>query len=346
MIPDIVHQEASLHGNADAIIEDDGQTTYLHLQFRERVERQVRSVWVRNRERAPEAIDKAALSRGQLCMMPADRCRHPRGAPRLLVEAIRLVWLPESDGVALYERGTLLAAVMPHSGIEGFWGYATDAIGEGALASELSQNNLAHSRFRLASIFWDKFGKINGACKAVLSALVSCYEMHFGAHSRYYTVEDSWPPRGVLCIPWRDKILLLTVGVCIRPQPTLDLHFSDPRPFRRIELGVILPKSVAPDVITRAISTLCGLSSYPWRYLTWLGHGHSLPCDITGSGAHQLILFADSTRWGPSAELPRHDDDSVQLLWAVPVRPDQLELVRQRGADSVLASIAANLQGT
>lgn len=55
MEPETLLEERSPHGNAVAVVEDDDRAIHLYLRFNREVDRQLRSVWVRNRARAPRA---------------------------------------------------------------------------------------------------------------------------------------------------------------------------------------------------------------------------------------------------------------------------------------------------
>src|SRR6478609_9493764 len=111
--------ETGPNGNFSAVVEDDGRVVYLSLANPHEGGFPTRSVWVRNRLAAPAAIDVAGMERGEPPLMPAAACRHPRGAPALDTAGLRLVWLPEGDGVALFDGPTLLAAIPPWSGYKG-----------------------------------------------------------------------------------------------------------------------------------------------------------------------------------------------------------------------------------
>jgi len=47
-----------------------------------------------------------------------------------------------------------------------------------------------------------------------------------------------WPPQGMLRCARGDAVVLVTCGMQLRPQPTVELYAEDPRPFRRVELGL------------------------------------------------------------------------------------------------------------
>src|ERR1700749_3719883 len=70
--------------------------------------------------------------------MPANRTRHPRGRQPLEAQALHPIWFPEGDGVALLERGTLLAVIPGWSQLRrGMAGYSRDVIGQTPFAWSL-----------------------------------------------------------------------------------------------------------------------------------------------------------------------------------------------------------------
>ena len=63
--------------------------------------------------------------------MPAARTRHPRGRPPLDPATLQALWFEEGDGVALLERGTLLAVIPGWAdSSRGMPGYSRDVIGQ------------------------------------------------------------------------------------------------------------------------------------------------------------------------------------------------------------------------
>ncbi len=337
MEPELILDEASLHGNSYAYVEDDGRVVFLYLRFEAEIERRLRVVWVRNRGGAPSAMRRDEMARGLLPMMPAKFCAHTSGQPALDRSALRLVWLPEGDGVALYERDEMIAAIVPWSGMSGFDGYARDALGQGPLAWELSQDNVLHGRFSEAKEYWTRWESGESSWSRVQQAQLDCYEEHFDKHSRYYAIDQGqWPPKALVRIEWGDPILLLTIGMCIRPQPAVEMFAEDPTPLRRVELGAILPASSDEETIRNASHALSSLASYPWHNVTWFGHGHSIEADLLSDGKHIAVLLADSSMWGPSLRLPDVDGDPVKLLWVIPITAEELELKSSHGASAVL----------
>lgn len=340
MSPEPFLQEPSPHGNADAIVEDDGRVVYLYLRFQREIERPLRSVWVRNRLPAPPTLDVTSMRQGLLPLMPIARCRHPGPQPSLVEDDLRLVWMPEGDGVALYEAGSLLAAIVPWSGQPGFDGFARDAVGEGPLAWELAPDNPLHERFALAQAWWDRWATDESMWPRIRDPLLVRYESTFGPHVRYLAFDGGqWPPKAVAWMQDGARIALLTLGACVRPQPAMELAPLDARGPDRIELGALLPAALEEPAIADAAHVLSSLSDYPWEYVTWLGHGRVLECELWKDGNHPGLILADSVRWGRRIELPACHGERVTLLWAVPLTRAQLAAAKAGGVERVLSEV-------
>ena len=119
----ILLEETSPLGNVVAVAEDDDRVVYFYLHFLNTPEDdplRVRSCWVRNRLRAPQRIDEAAMERGEAPLMPAAHCLDPDPGPPLDTESLRVIWLEELDAAALVENDESLAIIPAWSGVQGF----------------------------------------------------------------------------------------------------------------------------------------------------------------------------------------------------------------------------------
>ncbi|MEM9193238.1 MAG: hypothetical protein AAGF12_28950 [Myxococcota bacterium] len=137
--PGILLEAPSPHGNAHAVVEADERCVYFYL-CGANPDFGMRTCWVRNLVRAPEDVDWNVAQQGQAPLNPAKHCRAPLGSALPLARDLGVVWLPEGNGIALYEKSTLLAIIPPWSGTEAFHGYAAEAVGSGPLASTLAYN--------------------------------------------------------------------------------------------------------------------------------------------------------------------------------------------------------------
>ena len=108
-MPEVLLVAVGPNGNIQAVVEADENVCYFYLFGAEGIDFGMRSVWVRNHSQAPVTLDVAHMKEGGPPKNPAAHCRHPEGLPPLRKEHLRVVWLPEGDGAALYESDELLA---------------------------------------------------------------------------------------------------------------------------------------------------------------------------------------------------------------------------------------------
>lgn len=121
---DVLLEQMNPHDNLQAVVECDGSVTYLYLFSHPESGLGMKSVWVRNHLAAPAELDVVRMRSGLPPMNIAAHCKHPQGAMWFKPEDLSIVWLPEGNGVALFERGQALAVIPPWSGVNGFDGYA------------------------------------------------------------------------------------------------------------------------------------------------------------------------------------------------------------------------------
>src|SRR5215467_1499981 len=167
----------------------------------------------------------------------------------------------------------------PWSGTNGFHGYARDNIGQGPVAWELGSDNVLLERFKQAQSYWQKW-EDKEFWPSLQSSQISQLEKVFGRHTKYYAIDGGkWPPKAMVRFAWEDRTVLVTVGVALRPQPNVEMATEKPDQFRRIELGAVLPGHWLEEAVQGFGSYISGQSNLPWNKYTWLGPGHTLPCD-------------------------------------------------------------------
>jgi hypothetical protein len=93
------------------------------------------------------------------------------------------------------------------------------------------------------------------------------------------------------------------------------------------------------------------LAQYPWREVTWLGSGHSIPWyhepstfPLGGGNAAVLLLDDPGRLIGP--DVPSLDgfsvaDAPVRWLWLVPISERERQLAATRGSGSLITHLAA-----
>ncbi|MBO0757789.1 MAG: suppressor of fused domain protein [Bradyrhizobiaceae bacterium] len=325
-------EEVNPNGNIQAVVESDDDSCYFYL-FSPRTQQGMKSVWVRNHTQAPAAIEVERMRSGSPSRNPACHCRHTSGRKAPAAEDLRVVWLPEGNGAALYERDEVLAIIPPWSGTKGFHGYARDNIGQGPVAWELRSDNVLFERFKQAQSYWQKW-EDQEFWPSVQSSQISQLEKVLGRHAKYYAIDGGkWPPKAIVCFAWEDRTVLVTVGVALRPQPNVEMATETPEQLRRIELGAVLPGEWSEEAVQRIASYVSGQSNLPWSNYTWFGPGHTLPCDSWQNPDHTMALLRYEHSGTPRIALEPFLSDPVKVLWFVPISDEERQIAIDQGSE-------------
>jgi hypothetical protein len=333
---DVLLEDINPNGNVQAVVEVNEGTCYFYLFGKPDSDFGMRSLWVCNLAPAPAVLDVAGMHEGKPPMNPRAHCRNPAGRAAPHTEDLRVVWLPEGNGAALYEKGAIAAIIPPWSGRDGFCGYARECLGQGPLAWELETGNAQIARFETARSYWTAWEGENvwdslrdGLCARIESAL--------GPRSNYYAIDGGrWPPKALVRIPHAQGTALVTVGLCLRPQPNVEIYVEDTASVRRIELAALLPKDWPDEAVKGFAAYLSGQSNLPWEAFTWLGEGHTIPCD---SWRQRKFVSAALVTQHPAVgqlALGEHFGDPVQTLWLLPLTAEQQARAEEDGTAAVL----------
>jgi len=338
----IVLEEKSPEGNVTATVEAYGGSAYFTLTFHdaEPGPGQVKACWFRNFTPAPAALDVAALRDGRPPMLPAPQCRHPRGAPALMPRDLAVVWFEEGDAAALLEGGEILAVLPSWAGRNDFAGYARDCTAEGPLCWPLPADPSLAERIGLAREYW-RLWDDDSFWHEYRAALLAPIEAALGTHAQYFAIDGGrWPPKALLRFDLPDRCILITVGVSIRPQPGVELVAEDPIALRRIELAAAFDPSCPAEELLAFGRYLSAQTGYPWVRATWFGEGHSLPCDAVppslGGGEFPTVLLTTEPDGVPRIDLPGVWGEPINLLWMVPITPEEREFAICGGSDELL----------
>ena len=328
--------------NVQAIVECDGRTCYFYLNGADDTDFGTRSVWVRNLVAAPEELEVAAMRRGDPPLNPRRHCRSAAGSKPPREGDLRVVWLPEGNGAALLESNEIIAAIPPWSGDGGFHGYARDAIGEGPVAWELEPAAAFIARIRDAELFTKEWAE-GDPWPELRDRLTQAISSQLGQYSNYYGIDGGyWPPRAMLRIPRNGSTVFLTAGMCILPQPNADQLEDEGRQVRRIELGAVLPSTWSNDEVVRLGRYVSGQAGLPWSRFTWLGHGHTIPCDSWRNPAFTSAILVNHHPAIGTVRLGEYRGDPVTPLWFLPITAAETERAIAEGSAKVLRDLEAH----
>lgn len=338
----------SPYGSRRLTVEFDGTTTAAYLRDETTV---IAATWIANHVRAPRTTDPERINAGQAPVMPVGRTRHPRGRPPLDPDTLQALWFEEGDGVALLERGTLLAVIPGWAdSSRGIPGYSRDAIGQTPFAWALDDAiDWLGPRVERAAEFW-KWRNSAGGWAQFQSAALGHLTSRLGPGAHYWdgapgkrpAIGISERPPG----PDRPFTILSTVGMSAQRMPVVEQVVDDPSEYSRIELAVAttLPPGVAALVFL-------WLAGYPWRAVTWFGPGHSIrwydkPSTFPLGGGYEgaLLLEDPSGLAGPPApDLSGFsvDGDPVRWLWIIPITEQSRQLAKEYGSATLVNRLAA-----
>ncbi len=346
--PRTLLQEVSPDGNLEVAVDQDARVVHLYLRATRNEQFGLKSCWVRNLAHAPEELDVQAMRTGQPPLLPRRFCVYPEGQPPLEADALEVVWLPEGDGVALFENGELLAVIPGWSGAGGFNGYARDCRGESPLCWELGPENVMCRRVDAARRFWAEWEQPESPWLRAQDCIMAAYAGVIGQHSRYFAIDGgAWPPRGLALYECGERVYLLTVGLSLRPQPVVEMYTDKPEEVRRIELAACFHRSVPMAVVEDFGSYLSGIAALPWQQITFLGDGHTVGCDVF-SEAEKLrslsaVLLAKQAQGAPALVLPDVGCDRVALLWCIPITDRERTLAENSGSRALVSRFSTGL---
>ena len=338
----IIVESISPNGNIEAFVEQDAHVAFFYLRGSADTEFGVRSCWVRNLRAAPAELDAAGMVKGHPPMLPRRQCSHQGGARPLSQSRLRVVWFEEGDAAALLEDGDPIAVIPPWSGYDGFGGYARDCLEEGPLCWPFTSDNVLRERIRSADEFWASWDGPSSPWEEIQESQLDAYTRQLGKYEKYYGIDGgNWPPKALLRTPVPGGMALTTVGVGLRPQPRVEMAGEAATPYRRIELGIGL-SGHASTFFERSGRYLSAQSNLPWDHISWLGHGHTVPCDAFTGTSFTAILLTAAPPSGPNVTLPSVRGDAVTLLWMVPITEVERRFAIEFGSEALSERLSAS----
>jgi hypothetical protein len=328
-------EDVSPHGNIEASVMQDERVAFFYLQGTEETGFGFKACWVRNLDKAPRSLDAQTMRRGDAPMLPAKHCKHPRGAAPLTPDRLRVVWFEEGNGAALFEGDEILAIIPPWSGYQGFDGYARDCIGEGPLCWELTGDNALFDRVKDSENYWAMWDSKPDLWKETQEAYCDAYRRQIGEYEKYYAIDGGdWPPKAMLKIVSADAVVLVTLGVSLRAQPSVEMATDYPEQLRRVEFGIAISPKLADEHFQSIGRYLSGQAGYPWTRYTWFGPHHTLDCDVFGPKSEfSAVLLESSPAGAPTIKLPSFRGDPVNLLWFVPITEAERKFAMDQSPD-------------
>lgn len=297
---------------------------------------QMKSCWICNARPAPKQIDYKAMEQGMAPSMPEAYVSHNINGIELDAEKLSVEWFEEGDGAALLYENEIICVIPGWSGYNGFHGYSKYAIGTSPFAWEMTNAiETLSNRVNKSRAFWNFFE--TDYWEKVQQYHIDVLEKFFGKYDKYYAIDGgNFPPKALISGHKEDICYGITAGVSLIPMPCVEQNFSeDANNFRRMELGfaAIEKHKQLRDLM---YSVLSGISALPWKEITFLAHGHTVPFqNIKGYAA---ILFLNP-KLVPELESPDYEkfmEDDINLLWTVPITQEEYDFVLKHDVTELL----------
>ncbi|WP_182901274.1 suppressor of fused domain protein [Microbispora sp. H10830] len=335
----VVLTSTNPYGSRTLTIEADRTSSVAYLRGAEGIVHG--AVWLANHVPAPAEADVGRADAGLPPVMPEAHTAHPSGRPPLDAESLSVLWFEEGDGVALYENDTLLAVIPAWADMErGLPGYARDAVGESPFAWPLGEALEGLSpRVAKARAYW-RWRQAEGSWATYQQFVLGHLDSRLGTPGRYWDVGgDRFPLVGVSERPptfTRDYTVLSTVGMSCQRMPAAEMYDTA----CRVELALATRQD--PRVAARLFAWL---GQYPWRSVTWLGHGHTArwfqnPVTFPLDGGHQGVLMLMDPPGLPDMSGFMFGGDAVRWLWLLPLTESELRLVADHGHRAISERLA------
>ena len=183
--------------------------------------------------------------------------------------------------------------------------------------------------------FWDYFD--TDYWRDVQNHHMDVLTEFFGKYEKYYAIDGNrFPPKALVTGRKQDILYAFTLGVSLIPMPTVEMNYGDDyRKHRRIEMGLAFNEKYE-DARNTLLPVVSYLSAMPWKELTHLGHGHTVPYD--GIDEYKYILFINANEV-EGIEAPAYNDfmgDRINLLWLKPITEEEYDYVVENGVAEYL----------
>lgn len=344
--PKILLEEWSPVCNIQAVVEETDRCCYFYLWVKPGMEDAVmKSCWVCNTAAAPDELDVEGMKQGIAPAMPKGYVLHDIGGIKLDADLLKIVWLEEGNAAALLSEEELICVIPGWSGYKGFWGYSKFVKGTTPCAWELTDAlPVIGERVERSRAFWDWFEYEPDYWKITQSMHMEALEKFYGKCENYYAIDgEEFPPKALIQGAKEGVIYGITAGVSLIPMPDVEMWYGEEyREYRRIELG-FAATAVHQELCKYMYSFLSSLAAYPWKENTFLGHGHTVPCQRI-KGYEALLLI--NPRFVPGLEMPEYElcmDETINLLWGVPITGEEYQFAMEHDIDETLKHVRGDI---
>lgn len=335
--PEIILESWSPCCDVQALVEKSESCYYFYLWFHPGKDNMyIKSCWIGNTCPAPEELDKETMEKGAAPAMPRKWISHNVNGIQLNPETLTVEWFEEGDGAALMDKDDILCVIPGWGGQEDFSGYAKYIVGVTPFAWELTNaKETLEERIHKSHQFWDYLD--GDFWRDVQQMHLKVLEAYFGTFEKYYGIDGgNFPPKALITGQKGNICYGITAGVSVLPMPLVEQYFQEAaHDFRRMELGFAATEKWK-DICPKMYSFLSSIACLPWKEISFLGHGHTIPCNVIEGYSAIWLLNARCMKELSSPIYPQFKGDKINLLWAVPVKQDVYETIMENGTDEML----------
>ena len=343
--PKILLEEWSPVCNIQAFVEETDSCCYFYLWIKPGMDNEVRNCWICNVAAAPEELDVEGMKQGMAPAMPREYVQHDIGGIKLDADQLKIVWFEEGNAAALLSEDEILCVIPGWSGYQGFHGYSKYAKGTTPCAWELTEAlPVIKERVERSKAFWDWFEFEPDYWKLTQKMHMDSLERFYGKYENYYAIDgEEFPPKALIQGSREGVVYGITAGVSLIPMPDVEMWYGDDyREYRRIELG--FAATVRHEELCKYMySFLSSLAAYPWKENTFLGHGHTVPCQRI-KGYEALLLI--NPRIVKGIEMPDYApcmEETVNILWAVPITGEEYQFATEHEIEETLGHVSGDI---
>ncbi|WP_313133267.1 suppressor of fused domain protein [Anaerocolumna sp.] len=338
--PEIILESWSPCCDVQAFVEKSESCYYFYLWFHPgKEEAYIKSCWIANACPAPEELNMETMDKGTAPPMPRKWISHNVNGIQLNPKNLTVEWFEEGDGAALMYRDDILCVIPGWGGLKDFSGYAKYIVGMTPFAWEITDaKKTLRERIHKSHEFWNYLG--DDFWRDVQQMHLKVLEDFFGTHEKYYAIDGgNFPPKALITGRKGNVFYGITAGVSLLPMPLVEQYFQeDAQNFRRIELGFAATEKWQ-DICPKMYSFLSSIACLPWNEISFLGHGHTIPCNVIQGYSAIWLLNARVMKEFSSPIYPEFNGDEVNLLWVVPVKQEVYETIIEIGTDEMLKQI-------
>ena len=343
--PTVILESWSPLCDIQAFVEKSSTAYYFYLWVNPSSDNPVmKPCWICNRIKAKDDIDYDAMNNGTAPMMPSSFVKHDRNGINLAEDKLSVVWFEEGDGAALLENEKIIC-VIPSWADRNFYGYAKYADGTAPFAWGLyDAYNVMSKRVERSQKYWN-YMDIDYFTALQENHLTSL-QSFFGEYEKYFAIDNNQFPPKALITGSKDNInYAFTLGLSALCQPEIERYFEedDYLDFRRIELSFACTDNFKnSSEHMKLLSYMSAQTTLPWRALTWLGNGHTIPCNAIDGFSAVLLLNSNVYNDIDNPVYKNFLGERINNLWLVPLTSAEYEFAQSNSSEELLDKYSGN----